>query len=165
MEMTRPARTLAAAATLALAAACDPPLPPRSTPGQPVRVTPAEFQQLRWIVGDWRGSGSGQAPFYERYRFADDSTLVVDSFADSAFASVTESARFELRGGRLSGGEGRWAASQITSRWVTFSPVSRARNVFTWRYGSRDRWTARLSWPAADTQPARSATYLMERVR
>jgi len=161
--MTRAAPALAAIATLALAA-CDPP-PPQSAPGQPARVTRAEFQQLRWIVGDWRGSGPGQAPFYERYRFVDDSTLVVDSFRDSTFAAVTESARFELRGGRLSGPEGRWAASQLASRSVTFIPISRARNVFTWRYDSPDRWTALLSWPATDTQPARSATYTMERVR
>ncbi|HKP76643.1 MAG TPA: hypothetical protein VJT67_14030, partial [Longimicrobiaceae bacterium] len=140
------------------------PQPPASPPGQPARVTMAEFQQLRWIVGDWRGSGSGQAPFYERYRFVDDSTLVVDSFADSTFAAVTESAPFELRGGRLSSGGGRWVASQITPRWVTFIPV-RARNVFTWRYDSRNRWIALLSWPATDTQPARTATYTMERVR
>lgn len=162
--MIRAVRALAAA-TLAFAAACDPPFPPSTPPGQPAQVTAADFRELRWIVGDWRGSGSGQAAFFERYRFADDSTLVVDSFADSTFAAVTESARFELRAGRLLGGGGRWAASQVGRRWVTFIPVSRARNVFTWRYDSRDRWTALLSWPATDTQPARMATYVMERVR
>jgi hypothetical protein len=163
MRIARPLLPVLAA-LVAVAAACDPPLPPPSPPGQPARVSLAELRQLRWIEGTWRGSGSGQAPFYERYRFVDDSTLMVDSFADSTLAAVTESAPFELRGGRLSSGGGRWVASQLTRRWVTFIPV-RARNLFTWRYDSPDSWTALLAWPATDTQPARMATYRMERIR
>jgi hypothetical protein len=64
------------------------PAAPASPAATPVRVTPREFATLRWIAGDWRGGGTGgtmQPPFYERYRFADDSTLLVESFADSTW--------------------------------------------------------------------------------
>ena len=48
---------------------------------------------------------------------------------------------------------------------VDFVPVAGARNTFTWRYDSPDRWTALLHWPASDTRPARDATYTMVRMR
>jgi hypothetical protein len=175
---------LAALAALALAA-CDP--PPRApaapapapaaaptassataaaSPQAPARITVADFRKLRWIEGSWRGSGVGQAAFYERYRFADDSTLVVDAFPDSTLATVSESTRFELRGGTLgNAGTVRWAASRLDGRAVDFVPVAGARNTFTWRYESPDRWTALLHWPASDTRPARDATYDMVRIR
>jgi hypothetical protein len=166
---------LAALAALA-AAACGPPprapaapapAPPAAAPQAAARLTRADLRGLRWIEGSWRGSGAGQAPFYERYRFVDDSTLVVDSFADSTLAPVGESTRFELRGGRLgnAGTAVRWVASRLDARSVDFVPVAGARNTFTWRYESPDRWTALLHWPASDTRPARDATYTMERMR
>ena len=179
--MRRPAAMPALVVFAALAlAACDPP-PPQATPApapavppaptaattpQAGRFTPADFRRLRWIEGSWRGSGVGQAPFYERYRFVDDSTLVVDAFPDSTLATVSESTRFELRGGTLGNpGTVRWVASRLDDRAVDFVPVAGARNTFTWRYESPDRWTALLHWPASDTRPARDATYTMERIR
>jgi len=166
-------RRLAPAFVLAALAlpACNPwpPLQEAAPPAvaqEGARITVRDFRRLRWIEGSWRGSGSGQAPFYERYRFADDSTLVVDSFADSTLATVSESTRFELRGGRLGNpGTVRWVASRLDDRAVDFVPVAGARNTFTWRYESPDRWTALLHWPASDTRPARDATYSMERMR
>ena len=171
--------TLAALAVLALAA-CDsnsrpetsapPPAPAAApaaaTPQTAAQITPADFRKLRWIEGNWRGSGVGQAPFYERYRFVDDSTLVVDAFPDSTLATVSESTRFELRDGMLgNAGAVRWVASRLDDRAVDFIPVAGAQNNFTWRFESPDRWTALLNWPASDTRPARDATYNMERIR
>lgn len=176
-------RFAAPALAFALAAACDPPArtpapsapppapasasPPASTRQAPAAISARDLRGLRWIEGSWRGAGGGQAPFYERYRFADDSTLVVDSFADSTLSAATESTRFELRGGRLGNASTtvRWAASRLDARSVTFVPEVGARNSFIWRYESPDRWTALLSWPASDTRPAREAVYHMERVR
>jgi len=175
--MRRPTATPAFAALAALAlAACDPPqrtppAPPSTqtvpaAPATPARITVADFSKLRWIEGSWRGSGDGQPPFFERYRFVDDSTLVVDAFPDSTFATASESTRFELRGGTLgNAGTVRWVASRLDDRAVDFAPVVGARNTFTWRNESPDRWTALLHWPASDTRPARDVTYHMERVR
>jgi hypothetical protein len=166
-------------AALALIAACDPPprtpaAAPAATPAQSAanpaaaaRITPGDFRKLRWIEGSWRGSGDGQKPFYERYRFADDSTLIVDSFPDSTLAGVSESTHFELRGGTLGNASTttRWVASRLDDRSADFVPAMGVRNTFTWRYESPDRWTALLHWPASDTRPARDATYPMERIR
>ena len=173
--------TLAALAVLALAA-CDsdprsetpapPPAPAvapttaAASPQSPARITIDDFRKLRWIEGSWRGSGVNQPPFYERYRFVDDSTLVVDTFPDSTLATVGESTRFELRGGTLgNAGTVRWVASRLDDRAVDFTPVAGAQNTFTWRFEAPDRWTALLSWPANDTRPARDVTYNMDRIR
>jgi hypothetical protein len=153
--------------TLALLPACS--TAQQSTPADSAAsLGVADLQSLRWIAGTWRGSGDGQAPFYERYHFADDSTLVVEGFADSTLAVVTEVTRFELRGGRLANATpgdstSKWVAARVAAGAVTFVPVRRARNRFTWRPVSQDRWVADLSWPARDTLPARARTYDMVR--
>jgi hypothetical protein len=128
-------------------------------------LTPADFARLRWIQGTWRGEGTAQTPFYERYRFTDDSTLVVDGFSDSTLAKVSESSRFELRNGHLANaGEGaRWAASRLDSSSVSFMPIASARNSFEWRRETADRWTALLARPATATEPMRERTYQMTR--
>jgi hypothetical protein len=143
-------------------------------PDAPASLTAADLAHLRWIEGTWRGAGSGQAPFYERYRFADDSTLLVESFADSTLGTVTDATRFELRGGRVTSVPGttqsgatpaaRWVASGFTpDRSITFAPLEHARNSFTWRRDAPDAWTALLDWPATPTQPARQRVYEMRR--
>ena len=135
---------------------------------EPVAVLrPTDLGALRWIVGSWRGSGDGQAPFYERYRFTDDSTLLVESFKDSTLAEVTEGTRYELRGGLFANAStaqsAQWVAVRLDRGAITFAPVRRARNRFTWRPESADVWTADLEWPASNAAPARSRSYRMVR--
>ena len=165
----RRAVPMLALAALPLVVACDPrpQVTVRNAPKDPPALTVADFRKLRWIEGSWRGSVSGEGPFFERSRFADDSTLVADTFADSTLATVTESARYELRGGRLGNANptARWRASRLDERSVLFVPEVGVRNTFVWRYESPDLWTALLEWPANDTHPAGRAAYRMERIR
>ncbi len=139
-------------------------------------VVGADLRALRWIEGTWRGTGDAQAPFYERYRLANDSTLVVESFADSTLAAVTETSRFHLRGGALTSVPGaagdppaggpRWYASALSPDSVCFEPLAAVRNPFVWRRSpSPDEWLAMLSWPATAARPARTVTYTMRRTR
>jgi hypothetical protein len=143
----------------------------------PATIARAQLASLAWIVGDWWGEGAAgtvQAPFFERYRFADDSTLLVESFADSAFARPTETTRWELRGGRLGNpGDGaRWVAVSLDSAGVRFAPVARARNSFTWRRAEGTaataarpaEWVAVIESADAAGAPQRR-TYRMARVR
>lgn len=136
---------------------------------RPATVRSADLRTLRWIAGTWRGSGDGQAPFYERYRFVDDSTLLMESFKDSTLAQVAESSRYELRGGRFANAAAsdaaQWVAVRLANGAITFSPVRRARNRFTWRPVSANEWSAELSWPATDASGAgaRTRTYRMVR--
>ena len=157
---------VAPAPALAQAAAPQPPAP--------ARLTVRDLARLRWIVGDWRGTGidgTTQAPFFERYRFADDSTLLVESFSDSAFRTLAETSRWELRGGRLTnaGAGAQWIATRLDARAAEFAPLARARNSFRWARESGSaaspaEWRATISWSdAAGTTQRRS--YRMERVR
>ena len=127
-----------------------------------------DLRALRWIEGTWRGTGETQPAFYERYSLADDSTLVVESFADSTMARVTDSTRFELRGGALTSVPqapgARWYGSALSGDSVRFEPLSGARNAFVWKRGSgADDWVAVLSWPAASGGRVREVTYTMRR--
>ena len=146
----------------------------------PVQPTPpriaANLRALQWITGTWRGSGVGQAPFYERYRLADDSTLVVESFADSTLRKVSEVTRFALRDSALTSlpgasgepqaGVARWYGSALSSDSVRFEPLTGARNTFVWARGATaDEWLARLTWPATGDRPARVVSYAMRRTR
>src|SRR5689334_3118913 len=89
---------------------------------QTKRFTTTDLQKLRWIEGTWRGTGDVEKPFFERYRFENDSVLAVDGFADETLTKITETTRFELKGGEFGGGnEGsRWVAKSIDDRGVEF---------------------------------------------
>ena len=134
---------------------------------RPTVLGAADLRALRWIVGTWRGSGDGQSPFYERYRFVDDSTLLMEGFRDSTLAQVTESSRYELRGGRFANAgpadAAQWVAVRLANGAITFAPVRRARNRFTWRPVSADEWVADLEWPASNAAPARTRSYRLVR--
>jgi hypothetical protein len=138
-------------------------------------VVGRDLRPLQWIVGEWRGTGAAQAPFYERYRLADDSTLIGESFTDSTFATVGETTRYQLRSGALTSVPGatgepdgkavRWYASALADDSVRFEPLANARNSFVWRGVGSDEWSAVLTWPATSARPARPVLYTMRRVK
>jgi hypothetical protein len=124
----------------------------------------ADLKRLRWIEGTWRGTG-GEAPFYERYKFENDSTLAVETLAGEKVDKVTDVTRFELKNGEFGGGDegGRWVATFIDDKSIKFEPVAKARNSFRWEQESANSWKAVLSWPASDKGPAKQRIYQMER--
>ena len=150
-----------------LGCAGEPPPVPAGPP--PATVSVAELSALHWIQGSWRAERSvgGQTLFFERYTFADESTLVVESYADSAMRAAPETTTFELRGARLTsrGAGPTFTAEKITPTSVTFMPLAGAINHFTWEYYSPTEWIARLRAPAAGGEPARTRLYHMRRVR
>jgi len=129
------------------------------------KISTADLQKLKWIEGTWRGTGDNQKPFFERYRFENDSTLAVDSFPDEKLATVEDTTRFVLKDGVFGGGgnDSRWDATVIDDKGVTFEPVSNARNSFRWEQQTKDLWLATLKWPAANGKPAQERVYKMER--
>ena len=124
----------------------------------------AQFAQLRWLEGRWRGALPDGGFFYEQYRWTDDSTIVMHAFADSAFARATDSARVSLRNGVVAneGLTARWVATRLDSAAVEFVPRRGASNGFSWVRESPDRWTATLQSPSRDGG-VRSTVYRMER--
>lgn len=100
----------------------------------------ADFQALRYVEGDWRGSGYEGGPFYETYRFVDDSTIAMTAWTDSTMSNAREQSQYVFRDGiirtdedaRLVKVDSAGHHFQAPGYAWTFSPVS------------ADRWTARV---------------------
>ena len=128
--------------------------------GAPPHAAAADVARLRWIEGTWRGTGDVEAPFYERYRFENDSTLVENGL-DSTLTVAQDTARFDLRDGRF--GNSHWQATVLTADSVVFVAASDAARSFRWRRDGRDAWTAAIGIPAQNGKPAAQRIYHMER--
>jgi hypothetical protein len=138
---------------------------PSVTPSPQPKFSVSDLEKLRWIEGTWRGTGDVEAPFFERYRFENATTLAVDSFTDAGLTKVEDTTRFELKEGRFgNGGEGaQWTASSIDYQGVNFVPTVKARNSFRWQRESDNTWTAIITWPPAEGKAGRQRVYKMER--
>lgn len=139
--------------------------PSASPSPQPKTITAADLTKLRWIEGSWRGTGDIDKPFYERYRFENDTTLLVETLADEKFDKVTDASRFELKDGHFgkSRGESGSVAVAFDDNSITFAPLGKARNSFRFQRESADTWKAVLNWKEADGTP-RERVYKMERM-
>ena len=128
----------------------------------PAKLSAADLKKLRWIEGSWRGSGVDQAPFFERYRFENDTTLAVDSFPDEKLDKVEDTSRYELKDGQF--GNGSYVSSGIDDQGINFEPVpGKAKNSFRWERVSADKWRATLKWTDATGSP-KERIYNMERI-
>lgn len=129
------------------------------------KFTTADLEKLKWIEGTWRGTGGAEGPFYERYRFVNETTLAVDSFPDERVEKVEDTTLFELKDGQFSnGGDGaRWTASSIDYQAITFEPLDKAKNSIRWQREDDRSWTTILKWPPVDGKPGRQRIYKMER--
>lgn len=131
----------------------------------PLQMTMADLTKLRWIEGSWRGTGGGVPTFYERYKFENDSTLLVETLSDETFSKVSDEGRFELNDGhfRKSEGESGSVATAFDGNSITFSPTGKARNAFRFQRESDNSWKAVLNWTDKDGA-AKERVYLMERM-
>jgi hypothetical protein len=131
-------------------------------PAAATNFTKADIAKLKWIEGTWRGSGVDQAPFFERYRFENETTLAVDTFPDEKLDKVEDTARFELKNGQF--GNGSYVASSIDDKGISFEPLKES-NSFRWERVSDNSWKAILTWPASGNKPAGERVYNMERMQ
>jgi hypothetical protein len=113
--------------------------------------TIADLQALRYLEGDWRGSGYEGGPFYESYRFVNDSTIEMTAWTDSTMSAPTERSEYVLRGGVIRTGSG----GRLVSVDEDGHHFRRGSSRWTFRQVSPDRWTA---------QVGPSTTYTMERI-
>jgi hypothetical protein len=129
----------------------------------PKLITPADLVKLRWIEGSWRGTGGDVPPFYERYKFENESTLVVEGLADETLTKVNDTSRFELKDGHFgtSEGDSRSVATAIDDNSITFAPIGKG-NYFRFQRESENSWKAILNWTSKTGAP-RERIYLMER--
>jgi hypothetical protein len=129
----------------------------------PKLITPADLTKLRWIEGSWRGTGGGVPPFFERYKFENDSTLVVEGLADETLSKVNDTSRFELKDGHFGATDGNSGsvATALDDNSITFAPVGKG-NLFRFQRESENSWKAILNWTDKSGAP-KERIYLMER--
>jgi len=163
------------------------PAPASSTPASAEsspkgKFTTADLAKLKWLEGTWKGTG-GDKPFFERYRFENDSTLVVETFADDSLAKIVDTSRFELKNGEFGHDMGvrRAVASSITENAVQFVPApshtrplangstplpqpgnDQNQNSFRFERSGDGTWNAILQWPARNGKLESSKVYKME---
>lgn len=128
----------------------------------PKTITPADLVKLRWIEGTWRGTGTNQPPFFERYRFENDTTLVMEELADETATAAKRTSRYELKDGKF--GDDSHVATALDDKSITFSPRVQGQNSFRWQNESKDVWKAILTLPAKGSAPAKEIVYVLERL-
>lgn len=104
----------------------------------------ADLARLKWLEGTWEGTSPTERSFFERYEFANDSTIEITYYADSTMTRATGNGRVYLSVGRIfhTFGPGRWAASRVDESGAYFVPQTNAHNTFAWAFRSPDAWTA-----------------------
>ncbi|MEO5567065.1 MAG: hypothetical protein ABIR92_01145 [Gemmatimonadaceae bacterium] len=165
-------RHLLALVAISATAACkqDQPAADYQTPGapaapMPVKFSLADFQHLRYLEGTWRGTMPDGKPFYESYRFVNDSTILQGGHPDSTFATKTDSSRFEFRGGEVIHGSGTtYHAAELDSTTVDFRADVDPKTHFVWTREGADAWTARL-FRAGPDGAEQVTVYPMQRIR
>lgn len=131
------------------------------------KFTAAEFQSLRWLEGNWRGTENGQNPFYERYRFAGDDRLEMQSFKNPQMTEPGEDTSVTFfKDGAIYHQVGRavWAAERLSKTEIAFAPKENARNSFVWKMESPDIWTAELIFTDRNGQTKKNV-YRLERLK
>ena len=132
----------------------------------PANMTVTDLAKLRWIEGSWKGTGDIDKPFYERYKFENDTTLLSEGIEDESFTKVTEASRFVLKDGMFAkAGDGPgYYATAIDDKSISFAPRGGANNSFVWERESADVWKATLKWTDKSGTP-KQRVYRMDRVK
>ena len=126
------------------------PSPQTAAPAPPpALVTAAEFRDLRWIEGTWRGRMPDGQYFYERYTRLNDSTIQILHFPDSTLAASNEEDSITVRGGIMRHGEA--VAIRFDSTGIDFAKPPRTTPQFSFAPAS-EGWTATIHG-AANGQP------------
>ena len=130
----------------------------------PARISLADFQNIRWINGPWRGFMPDGRKFYEWYKLENDSTVLKTEHADSTFGTPTGESRIMLRNGVVVDSSAR--SSYVATRWdstgADFAPRRGATNTYTWTREDATKWSATIRWTDKDGRP-QSVVYALHR--
>jgi hypothetical protein len=144
-----------------------PPSPPPTIAGTAVSVSKLQLNELRWIEGTWRGTGGGVPTFAEAYKFANDTLIEIQFFADSTAARVAHKGTIVLSTNQLfyTGNGTEYVATKISPTSVTFIPKgTTGQNTFVWSLVAPGHWTAVLQGGSGEITPP-TVTYTMKRVK
>lgn len=130
---------------------------------KPAILDRAQLASLRWLEGSWRGTGDDTPPFFERYTFPNDSTMISATFTDSTRQVVNDSSVYQLRDGQF--GSTQYVVTAIGGDSIAFAPIGTATNSFVWKRVSADEWMAVLAFPSSSGTGVTTRTYTLRRVR
>lgn len=123
---------------------------------KPATVTREQFQALRFLEGDWKGTGYAPGPFYESYRFVGDSTIEMTGWSDAALTRPNgQRSTYVFRDGQIRKADGSAAVTRIDSMGYHFETLRGPSRGWVFRRISADRWTATLG---------SATTYTMDRL-
>jgi hypothetical protein len=107
-------------------------------------VSKSDLQKIKWIEGSWKGLYNN-TPFYEHYRFANDSTIEVTSFEwDGKDTSKSSVSRVQWADGNYYLGDKRnWQVRSITDTSIYMTPKGSGNDIL-WKFVAKDRWQAIL---------------------
>lgn len=117
----------------------------QTDPSPPMKVTLAEFKRLKFLEGNWRGTGY-KTPFFEAYRFVNDSTIESSTSNDPTFAKLEPGSKIVFRNGSIyseDNGRANWAVTRIDGDGYRFTAINRP-GFFVWKSVTPKEWTAAL---------------------
>ena len=102
--------------------------------------------------------------FFERYKFENESTLMVETLEDETLSKVTDVSRFELKNGHFGSGtaDSGSVAIALDDNSISFAPLGKG-NFFRFQRESDNSWKAILNWTDKNGAP-KERVYLMERL-
>ena len=120
----------------------------KETTDQPVAVQQYgkdDLKKIKWIEGKWKGLYEGK-PFYEIYRFLNDSTLESLSYEwDGKDSSKTSRSYVHFKDGAYYLGEKQnYKVISITENEIKMLPNVEANNDILWKYRDSTGWDAIL---------------------
>lgn len=118
-----------------------------------------DLKKIRWIEGNWKGT-DGQNPFYEIYKFINDTTIEITSYdwngTDSSHSATSVLAwknNHYYLGDSLN-----YKVVEITDSTISMDPNYKANNSILWKTKNATEWMALLKSKNGDK------TYTMERI-
>ena len=144
--MKHPVPAACALGVVLLASACQ----PTARIEQVTAFTTESMQKLRWLEGAWCDAGGGGTPYYEVYRFENDSSIRMTYYADSARTDARDSSRIYLEAGTIYhlAARDRWRAIEVDSTGIVFESLTEPGRRFIWRRESPAVWLATLESPS-----------------
>jgi hypothetical protein len=113
--------------------------------GTTIQYSKGDLKKIKWIEGKWKGIYKG-APFYEMYRFVNDSTLESLSYDwNGKDSSGTKRSYVHFKDGvYYLGDKQNYKVVAITEFEIKMLPNVEAHNSVLWKYRDSTGWDAIL---------------------
>lgn len=124
----------------------------------------ANFSQIKFLEGKWKGVGPDGKEFFEEYVLAEPSLFKSNRHADSNFSKAIDGSTVSLKDGVITStwGQFTWKASSLSATKACFDPIN-APSSFCWERVAPDTVTVTQRWTGADGK-AQSFTLKLSRI-